>query len=57
MSIEGSGKKGINYWPGKKAYETSSNKEDEENTAEKKQAVFSANAMEEYLKAKEKAAI
>ena len=55
MSIEGSGKKGINYWPGKKAYESGSNKE-EENTAEKKQAVFSANAMEEYLKAKEKAA-
>ena len=57
MSIEGSGKKGINYWPGKKAYETGSNKEEEENTAEKKQAVFSANAMEEDLKAKEKAAV
>ena len=64
QSMEGSGSKkastsngaqgGINYWPGSKAFESdaslSQSKEKDQSTENK---VFSANAMEEYLKKQE----
>lgn len=52
LSVEGSASKksGISYWPGKNAFESSNASNSASKDQIQKVEVFSANAMEEYLK-------